>query len=88
MQDVLLVLAEVPLFNARSSDAFLRARAETLAYTYSSGTNKLSKVTVGGVQKSYAYNADGTMKTDGLRGQHRFGRSFGRDYPTHLLLLD
>ncbi len=33
-----------------------------------SGTNKLSKVTVGGVQKSYAYNADGTMKTDGLRG--------------------
>ena len=44
------------------------ARAETLAYTYSSGTNKLSKVTVGGVQKSYAYNADGTMKTDGLRG--------------------
>jgi RHS repeat-associated protein len=44
------------------------ARAETLAYTYTSGTNRLGKVTVGGSQKSYAYNADGTMKTDGLRG--------------------
>ena len=32
------------------------------------GTNRLGKVTVGGSQKSYAYNADGTMKTDGLRG--------------------
>ncbi len=41
-------------------------RAETLAYTYTSGTNRLGKVTVGGSQKSYAYNADGTMKTDGL----------------------
>ncbi len=44
------------------------ARAETLACTYTSGTNRLGKVTVGGSQKSYAYNADGTMKTDGLRG--------------------
>ncbi|MBR0500894.1 MAG: RHS repeat-associated core domain-containing protein [Bacteroidales bacterium] len=44
------------------------ARAETLSYTYTSGTNRLGKVTVGGSQKSYAYNADGTMKTDGLRG--------------------
>ena len=43
-------------------------RAETLACTYTSGTNRLGKVTVGGSQKSYAYNADGTMKTDGLRG--------------------
>ena len=42
-------------------------RAETLACTYTSGTNRLGKVTVGGSQKSYAYNADGTMKTDGLR---------------------
>ena len=31
------------------------------------GTNRLGKVTVGGSQKSYAYNADGMMKTDGLR---------------------
>ncbi len=43
-------------------------RAETLVYTYTSGTNKLGTLKSNGTNKTYAYNADGTMSTDGLRG--------------------
>ena len=43
-------------------------RAETLAYTYTSGTNRLGTLKSNGSSKSFQYNADGTMKTDGLRG--------------------
>lgn len=43
-------------------------RAESLVYTYTSGTNKLGTLKSNGTNKSYAYNADGTMTTDGLRG--------------------
>lgn len=42
-------------------------RAETLVYTYTSGTNKLGTLKSNGTNKTYAYNADGTMSTDGLR---------------------
>ena len=43
-------------------------RAESLVYTYTSGTNKLGTLKSNGTNKTYAYYADGTMKTDGLRG--------------------
>lgn len=43
-------------------------RAETLVYTYTSGTNKLGTLKSNGTNKSYNYYTDGTMKTDGLRG--------------------
>ena len=43
-------------------------RAETLNYTYASGTNRIEYLKSNGVQKNYAHNNDGTMSTDGLRG--------------------
>ena len=43
------------------------ARAETLTYTYTSGTNRLGTLKSNGSSKTFQYNADGTMKTDGLR---------------------
>ena len=37
-------------------------RAESLVYTYTSGTNKLGTLKSNGTNKTYAYNADGTVK--------------------------